>query len=162
VSKNKGLGDLDMMLIRRFTGKNFLDGAPSRAGFSLVEMMVVVLLLGIVATIATPPMVRYLQSSRLQTQADQLASDLQYARSLSIANGVILQFSSTEAGYVLRDPANGRVFKTQNFEGGPQLDVAQNTFFFPWGMADATTFTLNGHGDSRQIDVLPTGLVEAH
>nr|MEE4269424.1 GspH/FimT family pseudopilin [Candidatus Krumholzibacteria bacterium] len=142
------------------TGKNLRRSPGCRSGFSLVEMMIVVLLLGIVASIATPPMVKYLQSSRLQTQADQLAADLQYARSLSIANGVVLQFASTEAGYVLRDPASGRVFKTMNFDGGPQLDMAQDTFFFPWGMADDTTFTMNGHGQSRQIRVLPTGIVE--
>jgi len=136
------------------------DRAKTRAGFSLVEMMMVILLVGLVATIATPPMFRYLQSSRLQTNSDQLAADLQYARSLSIANGTILQFASTEAGYVLSNPGTGQVFKTKNFDNGMQLAAAQNTFFFPWGMADATVFTMNGHGQVRQINVLPTGMVE--
>lgn len=133
---------------------------PGRSGFSLVEMMMVVLLIGIVATVAAPPMFRYLQSSRLQTTADKMTADLQFARSLAIANGVILQFSTTEAGYILRNPSDGSVLRTENFEGGMQLAAAQNTFFFPWGMADATTFTMNGHGQSRQINVLPTGIVE--
>lgn len=133
---------------------------PGRSGFSLVEMMMVVLLIGIVATVAAPPMFRYLQSSRLQTTADKMTADLQFARSLSIANGVILQFSSTEAGYILRDPSDGSVLRTENFDGGMQLAAAQNTLFFPWGMADATTFTMNGHGQTRLINVLPTGIVE--
>jgi type II secretion system protein H len=133
---------------------------PGRSGFSLVEMMMVVMLIGIVATVAAPPMFRYLQSSKLQTSADQLAADLQYARSLAIANGVILQFSSTEGGYILRNPSSGTVIKSRNFDDGMQLAAAQNTFFFPWGMADATVFSLNGHGQSRQINVLPTGIVE--
>ena len=133
---------------------------PGRSGFSLVEMMMVVMLIGIIATVATPPMFRYLQSSRLQTNADQLAADLQYARSLSIANGTILQFSSTEGGYVLRNPSDGRVIKSRNFDDGMQLAAAQNTFFFPWGMADATVYNLSGHGQARRINVLPTGIVE--
>ena len=131
-----------------------------RSGFSLVEMMMVVLLIGLMASVAAPPMFRYLQSSRLQTSTDQLAADLQYARSLSIANGEILQFSSTQAGYVLVNPNNGNVIKTRNFNGDMQLAAVQNTFFFPWGMADATVYTMNSHGQTRQINVLPTGMVE--
>ena len=120
----------------------------------------VVLLIGIVSAIAAPSMFRYLQSSRLQTNTDQLAADLQFARSLSIANGEILQFSSTEGGYVLRSPSDGRVYRSKNFDGGMELAAAQVTLFFPWGMADATTFTVTSHGDARQINVLPTGIVE--
>ena len=145
-----------MKMTRLRTGKKI----PGRLGFSLVEMMMVVLLIGLISSIAAPPMFRYLQSSRLQTTADKMAADLQFARSLSIANGVILQFSTTEAGYILRDPSDGSVLRTENFDGGMQLAAAQNTFFFPWGMADATTFTMNGHGQTRQINVLPTGIVE--
>lgn len=133
---------------------------PGRRGFTLVEMMMVMLLIGIVATVATPPMFRFLQSSRLQTNVDQLAADLQYARSASIANGQILQFTGNLDGYVLTDPADGRVLKQHEFSGGLELAAVQNTFFFPWGMADATTFTVNGSGQSRQINVLPTGMVE--
>ncbi len=145
-----------MMMTRLQTRKNL----PGRDGFTLVEMMMVILLIGILATVATPPMFRYLQSSRLRTNTDQLAADLQYARSLSIANGMILQFDSTPAGYVLRNPADGAVIRTKNFDHGMQLAATQTTFFFPWGMADATVFNLSGHGQGRQVQVLPTGIVE--
>lgn len=145
------------MMMKHGTTRQLL---PGRSGFTLVEMMMVVLLIGIVATVATPPMFRYLQSTKLQTNVDQLAADLQYARSASIANGQILQFAGTADGYVLSDPSNGRVLKQHEFAGGLELAAAQNTFFFPWGMADATTYTVNGSGQSRQINVLPTGMVE--
>ena len=147
-------------MTRNRVGNNFPHKRLNAHGFSLVEMMVVVALIGIIATVSGPAMFRYLQSSKLQTNADLLAADLQYARSLSIANGVILQFASTEAGYVVSIPSNGRVLKTRNFDDGLELAAAQNTYFFPWGMADATVFTMNGHGQSRQINVLPTGIVE--
>jgi len=49
-----------MMMTRLQTRKNL----PGRDGFTLVEMMMVILLIGILATVATPPMFRYLQSSR--------------------------------------------------------------------------------------------------
>jgi prepilin-type N-terminal cleavage/methylation domain-containing protein len=145
------------MIMRKLRTRQYL---PRRAGFTLVEMMVVILLIGVVATIATPPMFRYLQSSRLQTNVDQLAADLQYARSLSIANGQILQFTTTAGGYTLSDPSDGSVIKSHAFGDGMALAADQNTFFFPWGMADATVLTVNSAGQSRQINVLPTGMVE--
>lgn len=153
-------GNQAVKMTRFRAGKNFPHKRPDATGFSLVEMMIVVLLIGIISTVAAPGMFRYLQSTRLQTNTDQLAADLQYARSAAVAKGMILQFASTETGYILSIPANGTILKSRNFDDGLQLAVAQNTFFFPWGMADATIYTMSGHGQSRQINVLPTGIVE--
>lgn len=149
-----------MNLMHRFK-RNILPGpGAGRAGFSLVEMMMVVLLIGLVAGIAAPPMVRYLRSTQLQTQTDQLAADLQLARSLSIANGTVMRFASTVNGYQLIDTADGAVFKDCDFDGGLALDQDMDVLFFPWGMADQHSFNLSAGAMSRQVNVLPTGMVE--
>ena len=135
-------------------------GIPGRSGFSLVEMMIVVIIVGIMVTVATPPMFRYVQSTRLQTNTDRLAADLQYARSLSISRGQILVFASNAAGYALVDPSDGSVLRQQNFAHGMALGGGQVSNFYPWGMADARVFNIsNAHGN-RQITLLPTGIVE--
>jgi hypothetical protein len=50
--------------------------------------------------------------------------------------------------------------RTREFSDGMTLDLAQSTDFFPWGMADSVVFILSSRGESRQINVLPTGMVE--
>ena len=149
------------MRLKNLKNRNILPGSrPGNAGFSLIEMMMVVLLIGLVAGIATPPMMRYLRSTQLQTQTDQLAADLQLARSLSIANGTVLQFSSTTAGYQLIDTSDGTVHKSCAFDGGLALDMDQDINFFPWGMADQHDFNLSAGTMNRTVKVLPTGMVE--
>lgn len=134
----------------------------TRQGFTLVEMMLVISLVGVIAAMAAPPMFRYVASNRLATQADRMVADLQYARSLSVANSQILRFSATEAGYQLTNPVSGVVLREYDFCSGLGLDAARTADFFPWGMADPMVFTLSNPAGTKQITLMPTGLVEVH
>jgi len=136
--------------------------AMLRRGFTLAEMMIVILVIGLMAAITAPPLFRFMQSNRLQTNTDRIVADLQYARSLSISNGRILRFSATEAGYQLTDPLSGQLLREKNFPRGLELDAAVTVDFFPWGMADATVLTLSNHAGDSAINILPTGIVEVH
>ena len=133
-----------------------------RQGFTLVEMMLVISLVGVLAAMSAPPFFRYLASNKLATQADRMVADLQYARSLSVSNSQILRFSTTETGYTLTNPVSGVVIRDSNFGAGLGLAAAQTADFFPWGMADSVTFTMTNHAGTKQISLLPTGLVEVH
>jgi type IV fimbrial biogenesis protein FimT len=53
-------------------------------GFTLIEMIVVLTILGITAAVAVPGMTHLIQSERLGTQANDLLADLNYARSEAI------------------------------------------------------------------------------
>lgn len=131
-----------------------------RAGFSMVEMMVVIGIIGILATVAAPPVFRYVQSNRLQTSADRMAADLQYARALSISNGQILRFSATPAGYQLTNPNSGVIIRENAFAHGMAMAATQTADFYPWGMAETKVFNLTNAAGTRQINLLPTGIVE--
>ena len=133
-----------------------------RLGFTLTEMMIVISIIGIMATISAPPLFRYIQSNRLQTDRDRIVADLNLARSLAVANSQILQFQATAAGYQLVDPVTADVLRQHNFDNGLALDANFTVNFFPWGMADATVMTLTNPSGAAQIDVLPTGMVEVH
>lgn len=135
---------------------------PSRRGFTMAEMMVIIVIVGIMATVAAPPLFRYVQSNRLQTGVDRLAADLQYARSLSIANSQILRFSADNAGYQLTNPNSGVVIRERDFEHGVALDLDVTADFYPWGMADARVFNITNGSGTRQVNLLPTGIVEVH
>lgn len=134
----------------------------ARQGFTLVEMMLVISLVGVLAAMAAPPFFRYLASNRLATQADRMVADLQYARSLSVSNSQILRFSATEAGYTLTNPISGVVLREYDFGAGLGLAGTQTADFFPWGMADPVVFTMSNPAGTKQITLMPTGLVEVH
>ena len=134
----------------------------NRHGVSLVEIIVVISVVGIIASISAPPIFQYVQSNRLQTTSDRMAADLQYARSLSIASSEILRFTSTAAGYELTNPNTGDVIREKAFTHGMSLPANQSADFFPWGMADATIYSLSNGSDTKQVTLLPTGIVEVY
>ena len=134
----------------------------SRRGFSLIELMVIITIVGIIAGISAPPIFRYVNSNRLETHADRLAADLQYARTLSISTSTILRFSSTPAGYQLTDPISGTIIREKNFDHGLGFAAAKTADFFPWGMADATVFNISNSTGAMTVNLLPTGIVEVN
>lgn len=131
-----------------------------RQGFTLVEMMLVISLVGVLAAMSAPPFFRYLASNKLATQADRMVADLQYARSMSVASSQILRFSVSTTGYRLTNPVSGVVLRDIQFGHGLGAAGIATSDFYPWGMADQAVITLNGTIGTRRVTVLPTGLVE--
>jgi type II secretion system protein H len=69
-------------------------------GFTLIELMVVIAILGIITAIAVPNYRAYLDRVRLKTAGREMATMLQFARSQAIG--------SDEPWRVCFDPAGGR------------------------------------------------------
>lgn len=57
-------------------------------GITLIELMVTLSIVAILAVIATPSFTGIIQKARLQTEANSLVNDLQFARSESIKRGL--------------------------------------------------------------------------
>jgi prepilin-type N-terminal cleavage/methylation domain-containing protein len=132
----------------------------NKQGFNLIELMVVIAIVGIIAGIAAPPIFRYVNANRLQTHADRLGADLQYARSLSISTATILRFSSTPIGYQLTNPISGDIIREKNFDHGLELQIDQTADFYPWGMADPAVFNISNSTGAMVVNLMPTGIVE--
>ncbi len=57
-------------------------------GFTLIELMIVVVLIAVIAAIAAPSFANMIRDNRLTTQANNLLASLQLARSEAVSRGV--------------------------------------------------------------------------
>ncbi len=75
------------------------------AGVTLIELMIVVALVAIVASLAGPSFSNYIVMQRLRSVQAQLVTDLNYARSESVSRGTFVQMrvqsDTTQTCYVI-------------------------------------------------------------
>jgi len=83
----------------------------TQKGFTLIELMTVVVVLAIIATIAVPGMGNLLESNKLRGATGQIFADIQFARSEAIKRNSNISVSVSSNGssfwcYGLADAAN--------------------------------------------------------
>jgi Tfp pilus assembly protein FimT len=123
-------------------------------------MIVLVGIVGVLAAFSVPAVNDYVRTNRLDSSCDQMAADLNVARTMSITNARVYQFVTTADGYRIIDMSNGSVVRERQFEGDVAHAAMDSANFFPWGMADAAVFDLQSCAGNRTITLLPTGIVE--
>lgn len=83
------------------------------AGFTVIELVTVLVLLGILASIAGPAMGGYVGRNKTRSALDRISSDVSYARILAIREGQRMSVVFTGGGgYLLRVEDTAEVLKT--------------------------------------------------
>ena len=67
----------------------------AHSGFTMIELMTVIVIVGILAVLAIPAFGEQLARRRLEGVATDLATDLQFARSQAVAKGLIHRIRTT-------------------------------------------------------------------
>lgn len=85
-------------------------------GATLYELMVVISIVAIVAVFTVPSLAKFLAKSRVSSTADQLYSDLQFAKAESLSRSTQIAVISQEGGWekgwcVAKDFKNGQTCK---------------------------------------------------
>ncbi len=73
----------------------------SARGFTLIEMVVAVAVLGILAVVAAPAIGEYLATQRLKGAAEELQTDLQFARMESVQRNAAVTVTLAGTGYTI-------------------------------------------------------------
>jgi len=111
------------------------------SGFTLLEIVVVLLVIAMMATVATPPVLRAIMRSQVTNAASVMAGDFEQAFSLAARQRrpVRIVIDPSAKAYTITD-RNGVVLRSRNFADGSDLEVNS--------MSPSTT----------TLDVFPTGL----
>ena len=152
----------------------------SSRGYTLLEVLVVVFILGLLSALSTPNIIEWLRAYRLQSAAAGLSNHLQSTRLLAILKGIPHQIQIREAAkgnyyQVVENPGEeerivktiGRVILDKEFRGVIIQQVKPKTSqgrltFYPRGTATSSSITLkNSRGDSIKLTISGYGRVKS-
>ena len=98
------------------------------AGFTLIELMVTVAVVAVLAAIAIPSFTDSLARRRLEGAANELSTDLQFARSQAVSNNANITLSTTASGYTI---AGAQTYRTQALASGLSMSNGVSVTFTP-------------------------------
>jgi prepilin-type N-terminal cleavage/methylation domain-containing protein len=114
-------------------------------GFTLPEMLTVIMIIGILAAFAFPAMSKFLATQGVRSASYDLFADLIYARSEAISRGTTVTIQATTStdfkqGYTVRENGGGTVLRQQ---------PARDTRIQFTGSANAVTFDRSGRANAQ-------------
>ena len=144
---------------------------PSTAGFTLIELIAVLILLGIGAAMAAPRVNRMAMGTKTEGAASRLSADLAYARILAVRWGrpASVRFSTTGSEYTVTVDTAGSA--SANYVHVKTVDIAREYAGVRLGSPAARvsfnsrgmvaygdgTFTATGGSDADTLHLYPTG-----
>jgi prepilin-type N-terminal cleavage/methylation domain-containing protein len=141
----------------------------ARAGFSVFELLIVVAILGVLATIVGPATSRIVRHNRVNRAATVIASDLQNAFAVAARQRepVRIQADASSRSYQFVDRKSGAVLRIRTFYGDTSEYRLTSLVFnpttidvFPNGVSSAAVTINLANGDyGKQITASTAGFI---
>jgi len=123
-------------------------------GFSLTELIIIIILIGIFATMAMTRTRAGMTTIQVQIAIDQITSDIDLAKSMAFAkhDTITLDFSTSQESYTVYNGPDGARTAIANFPNSNNGVISFNTADFI--EVDITSASFNG---SSELQFLPLG-----
>ncbi len=140
----------------------------THAGFSMLEMLIVMLVLGIAASFATPAVGRAIRHDRVNRAAAVLQADLQnvFAMAARQRQPVRMTANSVARTYTFADRTSGTVIQTRDFGSTSEYGLTAlvispaSVDVFPSGVSSSSvTATITGGDYTRTVTASTAGFV---
>ena len=115
----------------------------TNAGFSLIEMMIVLVILGIMAGISAPAVGKILDNLKFRQQVDKYSAIMRYARLKAVAKGEMVTLKLMEEGDCVFQ-LSGPIEETRDCDLSEDDALTMDPgeiYFFPEGIATPALLT---------------------
>jgi prepilin-type N-terminal cleavage/methylation domain-containing protein len=138
------------------------------AGFSLLELVVVIALLGIITGVGLPYYQSFTVSLQLQGAARDLTSDLRYAQQQAVTtqNNYQVVFDINQNLYTVENASSGLLIKSRAIKSPISLEsttLASSTAVFNAtgaAISSGNVILSNSNGRHATIDIKPSGYAQ--
>lgn len=129
-------------------------------GFTLVEIMVVVVIVGIILTIGVASTGRYIQAAQLAGTRNILMEDLGYARSLAVMRRKTYEIRFNSSTYSLVQLSPAATIWTHTLPAGFTCTATDTATYYAWGLTAPISVTVKrGSADSTTVQLAANGSV---
>jgi len=128
-------------------------------GFTLVELSVVLIVLGIIVSIAVAGTARLVATSRRIGATNTLLADLHRARMLAATERSLYQIRFTSGGYSLVRASTMQTVVSRVSPTGVTFATSDTAYFYPWGLVRPVTVSVNGCTGSSTLMLSASGNV---
>ena len=155
-------------MVRR---QSSIDGRRRRRGFTAVELMIVVVLMGVIAAFGFPRVAREIRRSRANQASSVVAADVEVAFSLAgrQRKPVTLSYVSSSKELQIADRATGTIVRRRPLGSGSEWNVDAVTTtglpvtIFPSGVASGSfTIDLTSGSFTRRVTSTRVGLTRVY
>ena len=131
------------------------------AGFTVVELMIVLVVLTICLAMAVPNITTFASGYRLKEAAREVATDLQFTRLLAVKENKAFEVVFGPNSYQVIRLSDGIVAKSRSFGPDyPDLNLTNVSITFdPRGTSNGNTVTVTNPKGTKNVSVAPTGRV---